>query len=183
MHDHRVALARLALAAGEIDRIDRYLGLVAEWSKRVNLTAARSAQERVDVLVRPALDLRRHLQTGSLLDVGSGNGSPGLILALLEPARPAVLLEPRARRWAFLREAARQADRSDVQILRERHDQYRGQAMANVLLRGLRLPLAEIEPLIASGGQALLSGSAPEAALPELIPGVFVYRPHVSRET
>lgn len=183
MHDHRRELERLALGATEIDALDRYLGLVAGWGERVNLTGARSPGERVAVLVGPALDLRPHLLAGGLLDVGSGNGSPGLILALLEPERPAVLLEPRARRWAFLREAARQAGRPDAQILRQRHDQYRGAAMPNVLLRGLRLPLAEIEPLIAAGGQALLSGSAPGTTLAEPSPGVFVYRPGVSRET
>ncbi len=176
MPDHRRELERLSLAAAEIEALERYLGLVADWGERVNLTGARSPQERVAVLVGPALDLRPHLLAGGLLDVGSGNGSPGLILALLEPARPVVLLEPRARRWAFLREAARLVGRPDAQVLRQRHDQYRGAAMPNVLLRGLRLPLAELEPLIAAGGQALLSKRPPGTTLPEPAPGVFVYR-------
>lgn len=183
MPEHRRELERLALGAAEIDALDRYLALVADWSERVNLTGARSPEERVAVLVAPALVWLPHLQPGGLLDVGSGNGSPGLVLGLLSPDRPLVLLEPRARRWAFLREAARQAGRPDAQILRERHDQYHGTPMPNVLLRGLRLPLAEIEPLIAAGGQALLSRSAPEASLPEPSPGLFVYRPRVPRET
>jgi 16S rRNA G527 N7-methylase RsmG len=176
MHDHRRELEQLSLKSVEVEALDRYLGLVADWGQRVNLTAARSPQERVAVLVGPALDLRPHLLAGGLLDVGSGNGSPGLILALLEPARTVVLLEPRARRWAFLREASRLAGRPDAQILRERHDQYRGAAMPNVLLRGLRLPLAELGPLMAAGGQALLSKRPPGTALPEPTPGVFIYR-------
>jgi len=183
MHDHRPELERLALGVAEIDALDLYLGLVADWGERVNLTGAKSAIERVAVLVVPALVLRSHLRPGGLLDVGSGNGSPGLVLALLEHDRPVVLLEPRSRRWAFLLEAARQAGRPDARILRERHDQYRGPAMANVLLRGLRLPLAQIEPLIAAGGQALLSADAAEIGLPQPSPGVYVYRPGVSRET
>jgi hypothetical protein len=63
---------------------------------------------------------------GRLIDVGSGNGSPGLVLALLRDDLEAILLEPRARRWAFLREATRAAGRGDVEVLRRRHDQYEG---------------------------------------------------------
>ena len=109
----------------------------------------------------PALPL---LGPGGLLDVGSGNGSPGLVLALLEPRRPATLLEPRAKRWAFLREASRAAGRDDVEVLRERHDTYTGPPAANVTLRGLRLPLSALEPLVEPGGRVLVFGTSPAPA-------------------
>ena len=109
----------------------------------------------------PALPALPVLGPGSLLDVGSGNGSPGLVLALLEPHRPATLLEPRAKRWAFLREAARAAGRGDVRVLRQRHDAYAGAPAANVTLRGLRLPLSALEPLVEPGGRVLVFGDSP----------------------
>jgi 16S rRNA (guanine527-N7)-methyltransferase len=93
--------------AGEAaERVGRYLDLVAAWNPRVNLTGARTAAERVAVLVGPVAPVAEALHPGLLLDVGSGNGSPGLVLALLRPDLPVTLLEPRQRRWAFLREAA-----------------------------------------------------------------------------
>ena len=95
---------------------------------------------------------------------GSGNGSPGLVMALLEPDRPVTLLEPRARRWAFLREAARAVGRDDVCVLKERHDSYGGPPAANVTLRALRLPLSDLRPLVADGGRVLVFGPEP---LPE----------------
>jgi 16S rRNA (guanine527-N7)-methyltransferase len=115
----------------------------------------------VRVLVAPALPALPLLAPGGLLDVGSGNGSPGLVLSLLEPRRPATLLEPRARRWAFLREAARAAGRPDVRVLRARHDAYAGPVAANVTLRGLRLPLSALEPLVEPGGRVLVFGDPP----------------------
>jgi 16S rRNA (guanine527-N7)-methyltransferase len=118
----------------------------------------------VRVLVAPALPALPVLGPGSLLDVGSGNGSPGLVLSLLEPQRPATLLEPRAKRWAFLREAARAAGREDVRVLRQRHDAYGGPAAANVTLRGLRLPLSALEPLVEPGGRVLVFGPPPAPA-------------------
>ena len=78
------------------------------------------------------------------------------------------LLEPRARRWAFLREAARAAAaapaRSDV--VRARHDGYDGPPAATVSLRALALPLAELAPLVGPGGRILVLGGRPIAQPP-----------------
>jgi 16S rRNA (guanine527-N7)-methyltransferase len=144
--------------------LERYLDLLAAWSVRVNLTGARTAAERVAVLVAPVLPVLPLLAPGGILDVGSGNGSPGLVLALLDPTRAVTLLEPRARRWAFLREAARAAGREDVRVLRQRHDAHGGPAAANVTLRALRVPLPELEPLVAEGGRVVVFGPAPAPA-------------------
>jgi 16S rRNA (guanine527-N7)-methyltransferase len=97
------------------------------------------------------------------LDVGSGNGSPGLVLALLRPEWPVTLLEPRQKRWAFLREAARAAERP-VEVLRMRHDAYPGPPATTVTLRALALPLEALAPLAGPGGRLVLFGVGPAAA-------------------
>lgn len=134
----------------------------------MNLTGARDPSARVRVLVAPVLPLLP-LVEAPLLDLGSGNGSPGLVLALLRPELPVTLLEPRLRRWAFLREAARSAGRPDLTVLRLRHDAYPGPAAATLTLRALRLPAAELLPLLRPGGQLLALGAAPEPH-PQLVP-------------
>jgi 16S rRNA G527 N7-methylase RsmG len=111
--------------------------------------------------VAPALPALPLLGPGALLDVGSGNGSPGLVLALLHPGRAATLLEPRAKRWAFLREAVRAAGREDVRVLRQRHDGYAGPPAGNVTVRGLRLSLSDLEPLVEREGRVLVFGVPP----------------------
>ncbi len=132
----------------------------------MNLTGARGPAERVRLLVAPVLPLLPLLAPGRLLDVGSGNGSPGLVLALLRPELEVTLLEPRARRWAFLREAARAAGRPDVEVLRLRHDAYPGPPAQTLCLRGLALPLRELGRLVAKGGRVLVLGRAPRAEAP-----------------
>jgi 16S rRNA (guanine527-N7)-methyltransferase len=146
--------------------VEAYLRLLAAWSTRVNLTGARGPAERVGLLVAPVLPLLPLLVPGHLLDVGSGNGSPGLVLALLRPELQVTLLEPRARRWAFLREAARAAGRPDVEVLRLRHDAYPGPPAQTLTLRGLALPLRELGGLVAEGGRVLVLGGAPRAEAP-----------------
>ena len=126
----------------------------------MNLTGARTAEARVAVLVGAVLAARALPAPGPLIDVGSGNGSPGLVLALLRDDLEVTLLEPRQRRWAFLREAVRRAGGSVV-VRRERHDQYPGPPAATVTVRALALPLRELRPLLRPDGRALVFGAAP----------------------
>jgi 16S rRNA (guanine527-N7)-methyltransferase len=134
----------------------------------VNLTGARTPEERVRVLVAPVLPARSLPAPGRLLDVGSGNGSPGLVLALLRDDLEVTLLEPRQKRWAFLREAARRAGRA-VEVVRARHDAYPGPPAETVTVRALRLPLAVLRPLVAPGGRVVVFGETP--------PGEAGFRP------
>jgi 16S rRNA (guanine527-N7)-methyltransferase len=177
---HRTLAAGLAVDPASVARLSCYLDLLAAWSVRVNLTAARTPESRFDLLVRPVVPLAAGLEPGTLLDIGSGNGSPGLVLAAVRPDVRATLLEPRTRRWAFLREAAR-AMGLDVTVRRNRHDEYDGPPFQTVTLRALRLPPAEVVPLLAPGGRLLVFGAAPPPH-PELgaehsgFPGVHAYR-------
>jgi 16S rRNA (guanine527-N7)-methyltransferase len=114
----------------------------------------------------PVLKVAALPEPGRLIDVGSGNGSPGLVLALVREDLEVTLLEPRARRWAFLREAARAAGRSDVRVLRSRHDTYDGPPARTVILRALALPLEALAPLVAPGGRVVFFGGRPEQGGP-----------------
>jgi 16S rRNA (guanine527-N7)-methyltransferase len=155
---HRAALADLGVEAAPAASLDAYLEHLARWADRTSLTGARSAEERVALLVAPVLPALAYVEGPDLLDVGSGNGSPGLVLALLRPELRVTLLEPRQKRWAFLRDAARAVGRPDVSVLRGRHDAYPGPAAATVTLRALRLPPLELAPLVRPGGCLLVFG-------------------------
>ncbi|PYQ50302.1 MAG: 16S rRNA (guanine(527)-N(7))-methyltransferase RsmG [Acidobacteria bacterium] len=180
---HDAPLRGLGLTPAAVASLGRYLDLLAAWSSRVNLTAARTPQARVDVLVAPVAPVAPSLEPGLLIDVGSGNGSPGLVLALLRPDLPVTLLEPRQRRWAFLREAARAGGRPDVDVRRARHDAYHGPAARTVTVRALRLTPQALAPLVRPGGRVLAwgpvdGGDAAEGFTrePTPAPGVVAWR-------
>jgi 16S rRNA G527 N7-methylase RsmG len=163
---HYPALSRLGLPAGAAAAFESYLDLMAAWNARVNLTGASDPETRVQWLVAEVLPSLSWTQPGPLLDIGSGNGSPGLILALLRPGEGATLLEPRTKRWAFLREAVRTAGRPDIEVLRLRHDEYVGPPATNVTLRGLALSLGSLAALAAPRARLLVFGGQPEPEAP-----------------
>jgi 16S rRNA (guanine527-N7)-methyltransferase len=81
-----------------------WLGAVALWNRKLDLTAARDDRELVDLMVADAALLAGELPEGvSVVDVGTGAGAPGLALALLRPDLRVTLVEPKQKRAAFLR--------------------------------------------------------------------------------
>jgi 16S rRNA (guanine527-N7)-methyltransferase len=157
------ALGALDLPGPAHRQLVAYLHCLDAWAARINLTGARTPAERSRLLIAGIVPLAPHLIDGPVLDIGSGNGSPGLVLAALRPKLPVVLLEPRLRRWAFLREAVRAIGRSDIDVLRLRHDGYQGRAAANVVVRAVALPLRELAVLTDPRGQLLLIGHRADA--------------------
>lgn len=158
---HLALLEALGLTTPVVTRLAAYLDTLGAWGQRINLTGAKSPAERVERLVAAVVPVAHVPEPGTLIDVGSGNGSPGLVLALLREDLEVTLLEPRMRRWAFLREAARSAGRPDIHVLRSRHDTYVGEPARTVTVRALALSLRELEPLLQPAGQIVVLGRAP----------------------
>lgn len=103
--------------------VERWAELLLEWNERMDLTAARSVDELVDLLLADAAVLAREARPGEQwVDVGAGAGAPGLALALLAPELRVTLVEPKAKRVAFLRHVLAELGRSDVRVERARSD-------------------------------------------------------------
>ena len=113
-----------------LERLGRLLDLVATWNARTDLTAARDERELVDLYLADALVLavsslasRQSAARERWADVGSGAGAPGLVLHLLRPDLDITLIEPRAKRVAFLRTALGSLDLDQTaRVLNQRSD-------------------------------------------------------------
>ena len=89
-------------------RLEAYAGLLTQWNQRINLVSQDSLHAAWRRHFLDSAQLLPYLppDTRSLVDLGSGAGFPGLVLAIL--GMPGVeLVESDARKCAFLREAAR----------------------------------------------------------------------------
>jgi 16S rRNA (guanine527-N7)-methyltransferase len=100
--------ARVAVSRETLARLSAYLALLESWSTRLNLVGRSTL---ADPWRRHILDSAQLLPlvpapAKSLVDLGSGAGFPGLVLAILGVPGVA-LIEADSRKCAFLREAAR----------------------------------------------------------------------------
>lgn len=133
-----------------------------------------------------ALPLVKSLPPGPGLDIGSGAGLPGIPLAIADPLRPWRLLEPHAKRAAFLEEVVRTL-RLDCEVVVRRAEEVardEGFVAAHpvVTLRAVTETSAAFRlglPLVAPGGAALVfvgktAEIPPEAEL--VVKGIAIVR-------
>jgi len=111
----------LDLSSAQLGSLLTYLNLLLRWNRRINLTALRGPDECVTRLFGESLYLARWIELrGQLLDVGSGAGFPGLALKIAFPTLGVTLLEPVAKKRAFLKEVARACQWEGVEVRGER---------------------------------------------------------------
>ncbi len=112
-----IALEKLLLYAGELEK----------WSRRINLIARKTTTR--DVVEKHFLDSltllpfvvgKDNLPSATLLDVGTGAGFPGLVLAVALPDLQVILVEPRLKRVSFLRHIIRTLSLANVEIIDQR---------------------------------------------------------------
>lgn len=111
------------------------------------------------------------IPTGAkVVDVGSGAGLPGIVLAILRPDTSVTLIEPLLRRSVFLRECLEQLELDNVTVVRGRAEETAGQYRADIVTARAVAPLQRLAswalPLLRPGGQLLaLKGAQAETEL------------------
>jgi 16S rRNA (guanine527-N7)-methyltransferase len=164
------ALAALRTAGVDDElagRLAVYAALVLEANRRLNLTGAKDGTAFAAHIL-DALTLRDDVES-PLIDVGSGNGVPGIPLALATGAR-VTLLEPIKKRAAFLRRAlielALEGEVVDARAEDAGRDPARREAYGTATARAVASAPAVAEltvPFLAVGGRALLQRGGLEA--------------------
>ena len=176
----------LALDPAALDRLLAYLALLQRWNATYNLTAVRDPGEMLTQHLADCLavvgPLRRQLGTGTsrrILDVGSGGGLPGVVLAVLEPGWAVTCVDAVGKKAAFIRQVAVElrlrnlaAEHARVESLKAGgFDLITSRAFASLadfvsLTRKLLAP---------EGVWAAMKGKTPEAELAALPAGIAVF--------
>ncbi|APV34996.1 MULTISPECIES: 16S rRNA (guanine(527)-N(7))-methyltransferase RsmG [Acinetobacter] len=82
----------------------KYQDALVLWNKAYNLTAIRDPKEMLVKHLLDSLSILKDLPAGRLLDVGTGGGMPGMIVALCQPERDCVLLDSNGKKIRFLKQ-------------------------------------------------------------------------------
>ena len=165
------------------DKLAAYVELLQKWNQAFNLTAVRDPAEMVTRHILDSLAVAAFLPLGSLLDVGTGPGLPGIPLALLEPDRQVTLLDSNIKKTRFCRQAGLALGLKNVDVVHARAEGYLpDQPFATVISRAfasLADFVAGTRHLVAEGGSLLaMKGAYPEEEVRALPDGVTVVASH-----
>jgi 16S rRNA (guanine(527)-N(7))-methyltransferase RsmG len=146
-HPAPIAAADFGVSRETERRLRDFAALLLRWNARINLIAERTEEAVWERHVLDSLQLLPLLPNllGSLTDIGSGAGFPGLVLAAAS-GRETHLIESDRRKCAFLIEATRQLDLGKVHVHPKRIEAATTPPAAILTARALA-PLPELLPL------------------------------------
>ena len=103
----------------KIELMYRHWQLMLKWNARTNLTAIRKDSEALLKHYADSVVMVNILPpSGSVLDVGSGGGFPGIPLSIVRPDLTWRLLEPRQKRVSFLKATVARLGLKNVEVIR-----------------------------------------------------------------
>jgi 16S rRNA G527 N7-methylase RsmG len=101
--------------------LERHYELLCRWNKVLNLTRIEDRDEALERHYGESLFLAQRLTAGTVVDIGSGAGFPGFVVAIARPDCLVTLVESHQRKGVFLREASRGV--SNLRILTKRAEE------------------------------------------------------------
>ena len=105
------------------EKLEIYLALLQEWNSRMDLTAVTDDEETIDKhFVDSLIVMKTDLigREAKLIDVGTGAGFPGMVLAMACPAMKVTLLDSQQKRLSFLQAVAEKAEVKNVTLIHAR---------------------------------------------------------------
>lgn len=184
--EHRAAvllhdgLEALKLGQQHHDRLLQYLVLLKKWNQAYNLTAVRELPAMVTRHILDSLAIAPYLHGDRILDVGSGAGLPGIVLAITNPTLKIVLMDSNGKKTRFLNEVKRSLDLTQVSVVQTRVENYRETISFDTVVSRAFSELSQFikwtHHLIAEDGIWLaMKGIFPEEELAEI---TFPYEVH-----
>lgn len=108
--------------------LESYVGLLLKWNKAINLIAASTEADIWNRHIVDAAQTVSYIPEGakSLLDMGTGAGLPGIVIAIMRPELSTTLLERDTRKAAFLQEAVARLELSNANVSCETAEAHQG---------------------------------------------------------
>jgi 16S rRNA (guanine527-N7)-methyltransferase len=166
----RARVAGLTIETALVEKLEIYYQLLAKWNAKINLTAFRLVPEGEEaaidrLLIEPVIAARYVPENArTLLDAGSGGGSPAIPLRLASPNLRLRMVEAKTRKAVFLREALRELGLKDTDVENTRFEELLSRSELHegldlVSVRAVRVEtrtLLTLQAFLRPGGKLLL---------------------------
>ncbi len=102
-----------------------YIDLLIKWNKTYNLTSLTTKEDIITTHLLDCLSIVNKIDGQRILDVGSGAGLPGLMIALARPTTHLCLIDKVAKKTSFMKQAVLELELSNVEVIHGRVEDLR----------------------------------------------------------
>lgn len=116
----------ISLSDQTVDNLMAYAKLLIETNKHTNLTAIRDEKELIEKHFLDSMLVHKLLRDDmtSAMDIGTGAGFPGMVLAICNPGIRFTLMDSVGKKTKFLEMVAEELELSNVEVVNERAEEY-----------------------------------------------------------
>ena len=150
-----------------------YLALLHKWNKVYNLTAVRDPLEMVTLHLLDSLSVLPYIKSKNLLDVGSGGGLPGIVLAICKPDLQVTTIDTVQKKAIFMRQVKGELGLDNLTVVHARVESYQPaekfEAIISRAFSDIALFIKLTRHLLVQNGQWLaMKGQIPHEELASL---------------
>ena len=168
-----IAEMRLDVSIDAQQKLLTYLSLLQKWNKVYNLTAVRDPLEMVTLHLLDSLSVLPYINANNLLDVGSGGGLPGIVLAICKPTLQVTTIDTVQKKAIFMRQVKGELGLSNLTVVHARVESYKPMQKFDAIISRafseIALFIKLTQHLLAENGQWLaMKGQVPHEELEDL---------------
>jgi 16S rRNA (guanine527-N7)-methyltransferase len=124
----------IELSVEKIEKLLHYLELIIKWNKVHNLTAIDNRSEGVKKHILDSLSVLSFVKKGTILDVGSGAGLPGIVIALMRDDVNVTSIDSVGKKCRFMEHAKINLDVKNFNVVNDRVEIYKTEECFNQIV-------------------------------------------------
>ena len=168
----------LSNTSKEVEQQAKYLELLLEANKNINLTGITQPKEAVIKHTLDSLSVSNAIEGTKVIDIGSGGGTPGIPLAIANPDKQFYLVDSVLKKTIFLKEATETLKLNNVEVICERGENIKKLSADTVVSRAfgsLNYLIDASKHMVSKKGLFLaMKGKIKKEEISELVAGFSV---------
>ena len=142
-----VAASSLKLTDAQVSRADEYLNQILKRNKTRNLVSRNLKKNDLAEHFLDCAVMQKHLMPGSVIDLGTGSGFPGMCLGIIDPNRELTLVDSNRKKTSFLIHIKNELGLDSVSIKNARVEEIKQINETNIVCRAFKEPAALLKSL------------------------------------
>lgn len=135
-----VEASSLNLTDAQVSQADKYLNQILKWNKTRNLVSRNLRKKDLAEHFLDCAVLQKHLMPGSVIDLGTGSGFPGICLGIIDPNRKLTLVDSNRKKTSFLINIKNELGLNSISIKNSRVEEIKQINEINIVCRAFKEP-------------------------------------------